>query len=56
MGLMLVVGVSEILCAITYYAILDWRTVWRCFVVIPSVIGFIGTLFIQETPNYYFTS
>jgi hypothetical protein len=38
---MIVFGISEIFCALMYYAIDNWRWVWISFAAIPAIIGFI---------------
>ena len=53
MGLMLVLGVSEIFCAFAYYSVYSWRVVWIIFVVIPASISFLLSLEIKETPKFY---
>ena len=45
----------EIVGAVLYYFITDWKTIQLYFILLPSIIGLGLCYLIHETPKYYFS-
>lgn len=52
---MIVFGITEVLAAVLYYSIENWRIVWIAFPTTTAIIGLCLTYYLVETPKYLLT-
>ena len=55
MAILIVWSLTEILLAIAFYFIENWRVIQLWFIVFPSIIVLIFSVFVLETPKFYFS-
>ena len=55
LAILIVWSLTEILLAIAFYFIENWRVIQLWFIVFPSIIVLIFSVFVLETPKFYFS-